>query len=132
VVTTAEELGLAGGRALAASDAAPRVALNVDTVDDRGRFVCMTHGGRSRALAAALRAAGEGCGVPVRTRRLVPGILTDSVALADAGWAAVTLSRGDARTLARIHTPGDAVGRVSGAGAADAARLLAAAASSIR
>ena len=32
-------------------------------------------------------------------RRLLPGILTDGVALADAGWPAVTLSRGDRATL---------------------------------
>jgi hypothetical protein len=62
----------------------------------------------------------------VRTRRLLPGILADSVALADAGWETVTLSRGTAATLARIHRPGDRADRMTAAGIAATAPLVAA------
>ena len=58
-------------------------------------------------------------------RRTIPGILTDGVALANAGWSAVTLSRGTLRTLARIHRPADNVGRTRGDGISVMARLLA-------
>jgi hypothetical protein len=43
----------------------------------------------------------------VRRRRLPLGILTDSVALARAGAAAITIARLDWHTLRRIHTPRD-------------------------
>jgi hypothetical protein len=61
-----------------------------------------------------------------RARRLLPGILVDAVALADAGWRAVTVSRGSLATLARIHTAADALPRLRGDGVAAAAALLAA------
>jgi hypothetical protein len=81
-----------------------------------------------RAAVAALRAAARAAGVPLTVRRLVPGILVDGVALADAGWAAPTLSRGSWRTLARIHTRHDTLARLEGRGVAEAAAVLASAA----
>jgi hypothetical protein len=63
--------------------------------------------------------------------RLIPGILTDSVALADAGWDTVTLSRGDLRTLQRIHTSSDTLDHLRGAGLDVAARVLADTATSL-
>ena len=59
-----------------------------------------------------------------RPRRLLPGILTDGVALADAGWDVVTVSRGTLRTLARIHGPRDTVDLLTGIGVVETARLL--------
>jgi len=56
---------------------------------------------------------------------LLPGVLTDSVALADAGWETLTLSRGSARTLQRIHTSRDTLAWMSGSGISGAARVLA-------
>jgi hypothetical protein len=56
---------------------------------------------------------------------LIPGILTDSMALADAGWDTLTLSRGTIRTLQRIHTSRDTLSSMRGTGVAGAARVLA-------
>jgi hypothetical protein len=61
----------------------------------------------------------------VRVLRLIPGILTDHVALADAGWETLTLSRGTLRTLRRIHTSRDSLEFMRGTGIASAARVLA-------
>jgi acetylornithine deacetylase/succinyl-diaminopimelate desuccinylase-like protein len=135
LLTSAEELGLAGGRAWAAqwreSGRAAGVVLNVDGVDDAGALTVMT-GARAPAPAtAALREAAHRAQAPLTVRRLVPGILVDAVALADAGWAAVTLSRGSWRTLARIHTPRDTVDRLDGRGIAEAATVLARAAGAL-
>jgi hypothetical protein len=46
-------------------------------------------------------------GLAVRTRRLPLGILVDSLPLARAGAAAVTVGRLTWRTLRVIHTPAD-------------------------
>ena len=127
LLTSAEELGLAGARAWA-REAAPAIALNCDGVDDAGPLVCM-HGARVPArVVGALRRAG---GPALRVRRLLPGILADSVALADAGWETVTLSRGTLSTLARIHRPADRADRLTARGIAEAATLLAAALSQL-
>ena len=53
-----------------------------------------------------------------------------AVALADAGWDTATLSRGTWGTLARIHRAGDDLHRMTGTGIDEAARVMAAAASS--
>ncbi|MDF1506445.1 M28 family peptidase, partial [Roseisolibacter sp. H3M3-2] len=131
LLTSAEELGLAGARAWAgqrrAAGVAAGVALNVDGVDDAGSCTVMT--GRGAGVAtAAFQAGAAAAAAPLSVRRLVPGILVDAVALADAGWAAATLSRGTWRTLARIHTAADALDRLDGRGVAEGARVLAAAA----
>jgi hypothetical protein len=126
-ITDAEELGLAGAHAFA-RDVAPAVALNCDTIDGQGAFLAMTVRRSARSNAAIIRAAVE-VGEHVRVRPLIPGILTDSVALAAAGWDTVTLSRGDIRTLRRIHTRRDTLDRIGAdEGITRAARLLAAAA----
>ena len=129
----AEELGLAGARAWVAEERAePGVALNVDGVDDVGAATCMYTRRQPVRLLTEIAAAAKRIGVaPPRPRRLVPGILTDGVALADAGWEAVTVSRGTLRTLARIHGPGDSVDRLTGAGIAETARLVAEAAGAL-
>ena len=135
LLPSAEELGLAGARAWAAQwrdDArAPGVALNVDGVDDAGVLTVMTGARAPEAATVALGAAARVVGAPLTVRRLVPGILVDAVALADAGWTAITLSRGTWRTLARIHTPHDTVDRLEGRGVAEAATVLARAAQSL-
>lgn len=131
LLPSAEELGLAGARAWAAARAAageaPAIALNVDGVDDAGTLVAMwsRRDGSVAALCAALAAAAREAGVAWGDRRLVPGILTDHVALADAGWATLTLSRGTWRTLSRIHTPRDTLAALDGRGAGEAALVLA-------
>lgn len=127
LLTSAEELGLAGARAWAAR-ATPAVALNCDGVDDAGELVAMYSGRRPARLLAALHASGNG---RVRVRRLLPGVLTDGVALADAGWAVVTLSRGTWATLRRIHTRRDDLAHLAGDGIDAAAELLARAATAL-
>ena len=123
VITSAEELGLRGARAWAAQRPGVRArAINFDGLDDVGTLTCMARGGSQ--LAARLRAMSEQDGWRVRFRGVVPGILVDSVALNGAGWDAVTISRGDFSTLARIHTRGDSPDRLTGAGVAEAVELV--------
>jgi hypothetical protein len=123
--TSAEELGLAGARAFLTSHLAKGVAINCDTIDDRGTFVCMT-GKRKSPAALALGRAGSAIGHRVKIRSIIPGILTDSIPFSRAGWDAVTLSRGNLGTLSAVHTSGDEPGRIDGAGIALAARVIAA------
>lgn len=125
LMPSAEELGLAGARAWARGRP-PGVAVNCDGVDDRGMLTLMYSGGRPERLLAVAAGAAASSGQTVRARWLVPGILTDGVALADAGWEAVTVSRGTLGTLARVHRPGDRAECLDGGGIADAARLIAA------
>lgn len=125
-LTSAEELGLAGARAWVQRrpHGAPVVAINCDSVDDRGTVTCMYSGSRPHALVASALAAGNRAGVAIRAHRLLPGVLTDGVALADAGLAVVTLSKGGARTLARIHTVLDRPDRLTGTGMDEVARVI--------
>ncbi|HEX9219540.1 MAG TPA: hypothetical protein VF858_03560, partial [Gemmatimonadaceae bacterium] len=64
--------------------------------------------------------------VPLAMRRLIPGILADSMAFADRGIEAITLSRGTLSTLARIHTRRDNSNALTGQGAAEASVILSA------
>ena len=125
VITSAEELALAGSIAFAAARSERGIAINCDTIDRSGEFVCMTSGTGSAARSAVV-AASKRLGQRVGVRRMIPGILTDSVSLAKAGWDTCTLSRGNLGTLARVHTTGDEPGRIDGTGIALAARILAA------
>lgn len=123
LITSGEELDLAGARAWS-NDAAALPMINCDTVDDSGVWKCM-YWQRPQAIIIGAERAAKKLGLPLRMGRVIPGIITDSLAFETAGLPSVTLSRGTLRTLARLHTPGDNPDRVSGAGAATAARLLA-------
>ena len=127
LLTSAEELGLAGARAWTRSRETG-VAINCDGVDDRGGLVCMRSGRGSERSVAALTAGASEAGVELRVRALVPGLLMDSVAFSDAGWDCATLSRGDWSTLLRVHRPGDDLSHITGAGVDEASTVLAAAA----
>ncbi len=124
LITDAEELALAGARAWARARAAG-IALNCDSIDDDGSLVVMFNGARPRRLIALLTQAAKDQSEPMRVLRLVPGILTDHVALRSAGWETLTLSRGTARTLQRIHTRHDTMETMRGVGIDGAARVLA-------
>jgi hypothetical protein len=128
LLTSAEELGLAGARAWVAARAArgepPGLALNCDGVDDGGRTTVMLGARADARVVDALRRAAADQGATVQVRRLVPGILVDAVALAAGGWATLTVSRGTWRTLARIHTGADRLDRLDGRGVAAVATLL--------
>ena len=125
LITDAEEVGLAGAHAWAGA-CAPGIAVNCDTIDDRGSLMLLTSGRRPVALTAAVARAARRTGTPCRVRALPIGVLTDGVALARAGWECATLSRATVRTLLRIHTPRDSVEHLEGSGVASAAALLAA------
>ena len=129
LLTSAEELGMAGARAFAIQHAAA-MAINVDGVDDRGATICMRHGRAARVRVGLSRAA-RAIGMRVDERRTIPGLLTDGVVLAEAGWSAVTLSRGGLRTLWRIHRAADIASRITGRGIHEMARLVASAAREI-
>ena len=126
-LTSAEELGLEGARAwVRGRGAVPAgvVVVNCDGVDDAGTTTSMHSGACPTALVNAIAVAAERAGTRVRAHRLLPGVLTDGVALADAGWPVVTLSKGGVRTLARIHTAHDRADGMTGEGMAEVARLI--------
>ena len=124
LLTSAEELGLAGAHAWAAAWAgagrAPGIALNCDGVDDVGPLTVLRGARMDGRVARAI----AGAGADVRIRRIPPGLLVDAVALAAAGWSAVTVSKGTWGTLARVHTRRDTLGRLRGDGLENAAALL--------
>jgi Zn-dependent M28 family amino/carboxypeptidase len=119
LITSAEELGLAGSRAWVRAQPSKAPVINCDTIDDHGYLTIMhSHGRPERLIRAFERRA-------VRARRVLPGILVDSVAFAEAGWDAVTVSRGTLATLARIHRPTDTPAGLRGRGVAEAADIIA-------
>ena len=106
LLTSAEELGLAGARAFARHHPTG-ACVNCDGVDDSGRWTAMYTGRPPTGLLAGVERASRRLGMAVRPRRLLPGVLVDGVALADAGWHVITISHGSIATLSRIHTPRD-------------------------
>lgn len=132
VITDAEELALAGARAWCRdTKAETRTAVNCDGVDDVGTLTLMYTGRRPRRLAASFHTAAERLGETLRIIPLIPGLLVDGVAFADAGWEVVTVSRGTLATLRRIHTRADDLRAVGGDGVARAARVVALAVESL-
>jgi hypothetical protein len=125
LLTSAEELGMAGARAFAESHP-PALAINVDGVDDLGKTICMRHGRAARVRVGLARAA-RAIGMTVGERGTIPGLLTDGVALAQSDWSAVTVSRGGLGTLWRIHRAADVAMRMRGVGMHEVARLVASA-----
>jgi hypothetical protein len=125
LITDAEELGMAGARAWALDAARDRMVLNCDGVDDAGPNVVLT-GGRPGPILDAVSKAARTSGLSYRSRTFVPGLLTDSVAFADAGIATVTFMRGSLASLARVHGPSDNLTRLHGTGIAEVAGLMSA------
>ncbi len=65
------------------------------------------HSGRPQTeLVQALE---HGAASPLDVRRMPPGLMTDSVALAGRGWSTVTVSHGSAATLGRVHSRRDSL-----------------------
>jgi acetylornithine deacetylase/succinyl-diaminopimelate desuccinylase-like protein len=125
LITSGEELALAGARIWALGASQSIVALNCDTVDDKGGWRLMYSGRRPLKIAARVKALSDSGGGAVAVTRMIPGILADSMALADRGIEAITLSRGTIATLARIHTRRDNSTALTGSGAGAASSLLA-------
>jgi len=135
LLTSAEELGLAGARAWMrhrASDAGvPIVVVNCDSIDDIGALTCMFPRRYLDHFREPIAAAEKNAKVTVTSRRLVPGILVDAVAFSDAGWPALTVSRANWSSLARIHSRHDNLERMTGANVESAAQFIAAFVSAI-
>lgn len=124
VLTSAEELGLAGARAWVRGRR-PEMAINFDGVDDHGPIRLTYSGAEPRSLVAALLRSASSIGVAASAGRLVPGVLLDGVAFANAGWDVVTISRGSLSTVLRIHSPSDDLHRLRGDGIAQVATIAA-------
>ena len=126
LITSGEELGLAGALAWAQTAPEHLVILNCDTVDEAGPFRCMYSDAQPMRVALVAENQAKQLGVSLRVGRLIPGIMADSMAFTyGARWASITLSRGTLGTLARIHTPRDNSAKLTGGGAAMASLLLA-------
>lgn len=123
LLTSGEELGLAGARAWTESRPAA-TAINIDGVDDTGRIRVIHPRRRPVALVDAIVAGAREMKLGASCGRLPPGLLVDSVALADGGWKVVTVSRGNWRTVARIHTPRDNLAALRGSGVAEVAGVV--------
>ena len=129
LLPSAEELGLAGARAwVRAWRADAGIALNCDGVDDDGALTIMYTGTRPDALMRTLEAVVDHT---PRMMRMPLGLLTDSVAFSDAGWQAVTVSRGSLATLRRVHTRRDSLAVLRGGGIDEVSGLLARAATEL-
>ena len=124
LLTSGEELGLAGARNWAARSPRDITVVNSDTFDDAGTWRSMHTGKSPKKLSAAVETSASRLGFKVARGRMIPGILADSIAFSDLGIEAVTLSRATLSTLARIHTRRDNSAALTGEGAADASRLL--------
>jgi hypothetical protein len=129
LLPSAEELGLAGARAwLRARGAQRGTALNCDGVDDEGELTIMYSGAKPDSLVAVVERSAERSS---RVRRMPLGLLLDSVAFSDAGWATVTVSRGSLATLRRVHTRRDSLASLRGDGIPEVASVLARAAEAL-
>ena len=123
LLTSGEELGLAGARAWVRGGR-PSMAINVDGVDDSGRIRVIHPTPRPGSLMRAISLAADELGLDSSSGPLPPGLLVDGVALADGGWKVVTLSKGTWRTVTRIHTPADDLSSLWGEGVAELATLV--------
>ncbi len=128
VITSAEELGLAGARAWVQGKRCG-LAINCDGVDDRGELTLTASGAGREFVSGSI--LGPVSGRKVRFRRNLPGVLLDSTAFSDSGWVACTVSQGRLQSLGRIHTRRDCLDECSGAGIERAAELIAALAGAI-
>ena len=127
LITSGEELGLAGALAWAAKADRRLVILNCDTVDEAGPFRFMYSMAKPVPVSIAAERQAKRLDIELKIGRLIPGIMADSMVFANSlNWSAITLSRGTLGTLARIHTRHDNSSVLSGNGAAQASVLLSA------
>jgi hypothetical protein len=137
LVTDGEELGLAGARAVAHKLPPVHGVINIDGIDDRGRFFVMErvrdrHRGLAPNLAASILMGAVELDVPAERRSVPMGILVDHLPIVDAGIPALTLMHGDITSLNRVHRPQDNLSRLHGTGVTAAVDLLCAALAALR
>ena len=129
LITDAEELGLAGARAIARHLPPVCGVINVDGIDDSGDFLVVEDFGwprkRGKAphIAAALLSAAAALDLPTQRRSVPFGILLDHIPIVEAGTPALTLLRGSIRSLRRVHRPIDDLTRLTGEGVRQAVEL---------
>ena len=129
--------GLAGASAVCRRLPPTINVINLDGLDDGGRFqVIDRHGIPPRGLAphlvAALLGAAHQLGLPAERRTLPIGVLADHVPFVEAGMAAVTVMRGTWESLTRVHLPGDNTSRLSADGVVHTTSLVSAALALLR
>ncbi len=129
LLTDAEELGLAGASAACGELSPVRGIINLDGLDDRGDFQLVDrHGYPRRGMAPhlvyALLTAAEQLRVPARRRALPSGLLVDHIPFVEAGFSALTIMRGNARSLRRVHRPDDVAALLSGEGITQTVTLV--------
>ena len=133
MITDAEELGLAGARAISRQMPAVFGVINIDGIDDHGDFqIAEDFGwpkrmGKSPHLAAALLGAAAALELPAHRRSVPFGIMLDHIPIVQAGTPALTLMRGTLASLRRVHRPIDDLSHMSGQGVARAVELVSAA-----
>ena len=132
LVTDAEELGLAGARAMAGRVPSVFGVINLDGLDDTGPFYVLERFGwpaRGTAphLALALLSAAAALDIDATRRDVPPGILLDHMPIVTSGTAALSIMRGERRSLARVHRPGDDLSRLRGDGVGRCVTLVSAA-----
>jgi hypothetical protein len=133
IVTDAEELGLAGARAIAGALPPSFGVINVDGIDDHGKFYIIERFGWPKKqgaaphMAAALLGAATALSQPIRRRNVPLGLLLDHIPIVRAGTPALTLMRGSLKSLSRVHRPADNLDRIQGTGVDEAVTLLSAA-----
>ena len=120
VFPDAEEYGLAGARALAAERAElfqDSAIINLDGIDDIGGITAFAHrpGPIGDAVVRALEAS---------RWRWVP-VVVDGIALARVAREAVTILKGNIKSMEAVHTPHDTTARLRLDGAAQVAAGLA-------
>jgi hypothetical protein len=122
LITDAEELGLAGARAAAPGLPPVFGVINLDGLDDHGRFYVFERYGVIRRrglaphLAAALLQEADARNETADRRDLPFGIPVDHIPIVEAGTPALTLMRGSIRSLSRVHRPADTADRLQGDG----------------
>ncbi len=130
LITDAEELGLAGARAIAPRMPPVFGVINVDGIDDEGTFLVAERFGWPRPtglaphLAAAILSSASDLGLNAQRRDVPFGILLDHMPIVKGGTPALSVLRGTLRSLHRIHRPADAPARLNGAGVMQCVDLL--------
>ncbi|MEO5509737.1 MAG: M28 family peptidase [Longimicrobiales bacterium] len=133
LVTDAEELGLAGARAIARQLPPVYGVINFDGLDDAGVFQVVEdfgwprRRGKAPHLAAALLSAGAALDMEVHRRSVPFGIMLDHIPIVEAGTPALTLMRGSLASLRRVHRPIDDLNHLRGAGVSSAVEITTAA-----
>lgn len=138
LITDAEELGLAGARAIAPHMPPVFGVINVDGIDDEGPFLVAERFGWPRPsglaphLAAAILASASELGLNAHRRDVPFGILLDHMPIVKGGTPALSVLRGTLRSLHRIHRPADAPTHLNGAGVMQCVELLCGALAQLR